>query len=71
MTKEVSCHLLSNKPFICSLKSIDFLSEAEIPGSNALTKITECVKVYLKIVRQMYLRSRSNNHVKLLIINDN
>ena len=55
MTKEVSCHLLSNKPFVCSIQSDTFVTAALIPGLAEL-KLTTCVKVYVQLVRQMYLR---------------
>ena len=32
MLKEVSCHLLSNRPFVCSLQSGSFINADVVPG---------------------------------------
>ena len=73
MTQEVSCHLLSNRPFVCSLHSPEYVSQTLIPG-KAEMKLVLCAKVYLQIISQMYLNTANkgaNKRVCMLIISDN
>ena len=57
MMKEVSCHLLSNRPFVCSLhqRTNNFMVGDLIPGPQEF-KLQTATKIYLEVIEAMFLR---------------